>query len=125
VEYLDHNSAVTTFDTYTTECSTCHSMNPPPVTSAPVCTACHTVGSPYTYTGCTSCHGQPPSTGRHRNHSGEATCSDCHQGAGSDSGLNHFYDGTVDVVFSVAAFTYSGGRCNGSCHDKNHNNFNW
>ncbi len=124
VEYLDHNTAVPTSGAYSTQCSSCHSISPPPVTSAPVCTACHTSGNPYTNTNCTSCHGEPPGTGKHRKHDGEATCSECHQGAGSGSGLNHFYNGTVDVDITASNFSYSGGGCTGTCHNKNHN-FNW
>ncbi len=125
VEYLDHDSVVPTSGDFTTQCSTCHSISPPPVTSAPVCTFCHTAGSPYTQTNCTSCHGQPPGTGKHGAHNGEASCIDCHQGAGSGSGLNHLYNGAVDVVFSASNFTYSGGRCSGLCHERNHNNNSW
>jgi hypothetical protein len=123
--YLDHDSAVSTSNAFTSQCSSCHSMSSPPATSAPVCTSCHTIGSPYIDVSCTSCHGQPPATGRHGRHTGEADCVDCHQGAGTGSGLNHFYDGEVDVVFSASGFTYTDGRCAGSCHGESHNNFRW
>ena len=122
IEYLDHDSAVPSSGAFTTQCSSCHSISTPPATSAPVCTSCHKIGSPYTWTNCTSCHGQPPGTGKHSRHTGEATCGDCHQGAGSGTGLNHYYDGSVDVVFSDPDLTYSGGRCSGSCHGESHNN---
>ncbi len=126
VEYLDHNLAVPTSSDFTSQCSSCHSLSgTSPVVGAPVCISCHTDGSPYSQTNCTSCHRRPPGTGEHGKHIGEASCDDCHQSAGSDSGLNHFYDDVVDVVFSVSGFTFNGSSCTGSCHGENHSNRNW
>ena len=126
VEYLDHNLAVPTSSDFTSQCSSCHSLSgTSPVVGAPVCISCHAAGSPYSQTNCTSCHRRPPGTGEHGEHIGEASCDDCHQSAGSDSGLNHFYDGAVDVVFSVSGFTFNGSTCTGSCHGENHSNRNW
>ncbi len=123
VPFIDHNSAVPTSDDYTSLCMTCHSMSAPPVTSAPVCISCHTVGSPYIQTNCSSCHGRPPGSGQHGEHG--STCNDCHQGAGTGSGLEHFYDGEVDIAFSVPNFIYSGGNCTGTCHGESHNGRSW
>jgi hypothetical protein len=87
------------------------------------------VGSPYIQTNCTSCHDDPPDTGKHDKHENEgASCDDCHLNAGSGTGLNHFYDGEVDVEF-LQSVTYSGGECNGTCHigseSKDHDNKSW
>jgi len=124
VPFFDHNAAVPTSGDFTSQCSLCHSISgSSPDPGAPVCVSCHTAGSPYTRTNCTSCHGRPPGTGRHADHG--STCSDCHQGAGTGTGSNHFYDGAVDVVFAVSNFTYSGGRCTGSCHGEGHSSRSW
>lgn len=125
VPYLDHNLAVPASGDFTARCSSCHTMDDPPVTSKQDCTFCHVAGSPYIQTNCTSCHGRPPNTGEHGEHSGEASCSECHLGAGSGSGLNHYYNDQVDVVFSASGFTYSSGRCTGTCHGEVHDNENW
>jgi len=122
VPYLDHNTVVPTVDDFNSSCSACHSITgTSPASGAPVCVSCHTQGSPYVQTNCTSCHGRPPNTGKHYRHRSEASCSDCHQGAGTGSGLKHFYNGTVDVVFSASGFTYDGNRCTGTCHGEGHN----
>ncbi|MCJ7499044.1 hypothetical protein MUP29_02205 [bacterium] len=125
--YLDHNLAVPTSNEFTSQCSACHSITDPPIGSARVCTSCHIVGSPYSRTNCTSCHRRPPNTGEHGEHQDEGvSCNECHQDAGSGSGLNHFYDNDVDVKFSDSGFTYNiGGRCSGKCHSENHTNENW
>ncbi len=126
VEYLDHNTDVPNSGDFTTQCSSCHAISgTSPNSGAPVCVSCHTVGSPYTRTNCTSCHGRPPSSGRHGKHIGEASCSDCHQGAGTGSGLNHFYDGVTDVVFAPTInINYNGSSCTNDCHGEDHND-NW
>ena len=131
VEYLDHDLDVPDSSDFTTLCSTCHAITgTSPNADAPECVTCHTVGSPYTQTNCTSCHGQPPNTGKHNKHDNEgASCDDCHQGAGSGSGLNHFYDVELDIDFSESGFTYIGGKCSGLCHigseSKDHDNKDW
>ena len=121
--YLNHYEVAPTATIFSAECASCHNITGSSGSGAPACTSCHTQGSPYTQTNCRSCHGRPPSTGKHGDHG--STCSNCHQGAGTGTGLNHFYDDQVDVVFSVSNFTYSGGRCNGTCHDEGHTNRNW
>ena len=121
VPYLDHYLAVPASGDYTSQCSICHSMSDPPVTSAPVCTSCHIAGSPYVQTSCRSCHGRPPNSGEHGEHG--SNCSNCHYGAGTGSGLNHFYDGAVDVVFEPSInLSYNGSSCTGDCHGEGHNN---
>lgn len=131
--YLDHNLAIPTSGDFTSNCSFCHAITgTSPQAGAPVCVSCHTVGSPYTQTNCTSCHGDPPDTGKHDKHDNEgADCDECHLNAGSGNGLNHYYDGEVDVEFSVSPFTYNPvlGECTGTCHigseSKDHNNKDW
>ena len=125
VPNLNHNLAVPDSNDFDSLCSTCHIINPPPISSAPVCISCHTEGNPYLETNCTSCHGQPPSSGEHSRHRSRASCSDCHQGAGSGSGLNHFYDGVADVVFAPTInINYNGSSCTGDCHGEEHDD-NW
>ena len=127
VPNLGHEQSVSTSGQFTTLCSTCHAISgTSPNASAPLCVSCHTESSPYSGANCTSCHGEPPNSGEHGEHDGEADCDECHQGAGSGSGLNHFYDGVpVDVVFSVSGFTFNGSSCNGTCHSRDHDNDNW
>jgi hypothetical protein len=131
VEYLDHDLDVPDSSDFTTLCSTCHAITgTSPNAGAPECVTCHTVGSPYTQTNCTSCHGNPPNTGEHNKHENEgASCDDCHQGAGSGSGLNHFYDIEVDIDFSEPGFTYISDQCTGTCHigsePEDHDNEDW
>lgn len=68
-------------------------------------------------------------SGQHRKHLGLGyKCSDCHNGVTKDgttiaAPLLHV-NGAKDVAFSVANFTYTNGRCTGSCH-QNHNNYSW
>lgn len=128
VPYLNHQDLASDSGLFTSLCSACHSIDGASPSAAPLCVSCHEQGSPYVLTNCRSCHGRPPSTGEHGQHSG-ASCDACHLGAGSGSGLNHFYDGEVDVVFSVSNFTYSAGRCTGTCHigdeDESHSNRAW
>jgi hypothetical protein len=128
VPYLDHLAVVPDSGLFSSLCSSCHSIDGTSPTSAPLCVSCHADGSPYVQTNCRSCHGRPPSTGEHGEHSG-ATCDACHLGAGSGNGLNHFYDNEVDVFFSEAGFNYTGGRCTGTCHigseTKTHSNEPW
>ncbi|MDF1525094.1 MAG: hypothetical protein RRA15_02900 [bacterium] len=123
VEYLDHDLVVPTSGDFTTLCSTCHAISgTSPNEGAPECVTCHELGSPYTRTSCRSCHGNPPDTGRHNKHENEGiNCEECHQGAGSGSGLNHFYDSVADVAFPTAInITYNGSSCTGDCHGTGH-----
>lgn len=70
---------------------------------------------------CTSCHGAPPSTGRHGDHRGLA-CAECHGHAGA--GPTHV-NGTKDVPFSSsapgAAWSPASATCGTfSCHGESH-----
>jgi predicted CxxxxCH...CXXCH cytochrome family protein len=70
---------------------------------------------------CTSCHGAPPSSGRHGKHGGHA-CAECHGHAGS--GATHV-DGSKNVPFSTAApgatWNPTGRSCGSfSCHGESH-----
>jgi len=128
VEYLDHNTDVPDSGNFTSQCSTCHAISgTSPNASAPLCVSCHTESSPYSGANCTSCHGNPPNTGEHGEHSGETTCDECHQGAGSGSGLNHFYDEELDQDFitAITDMVFNGTSCSGTCHGKEHESENW
>ena len=84
---------------------------------------------------CSGCHPGMNSTstawgtmsGSHRKHLGMGyTCGDCHNtvttnGTTIAAPMLHV-DGVKQVAFSVANFTYSGGRCTGTCHGQGHNN---
>ncbi len=103
-------------------------------TGGPACSACHTNGSyPFMATGCTSCHGKPPSGTIAPNRSGAHTahnalppvtdvCDTCHSNAGT--GTPKHDNGTVDEQFMAAYNAKSGtaarnndGTCsNVSCH---------
>jgi predicted CxxxxCH...CXXCH cytochrome family protein len=65
---------------------------------------------------CGTCHGTPPSTGRHSKHSGHA-CSDCHKGTytrtSADPSLH--VNGTLDVGNRITSWNPSTGACVG-CH---------
>jgi len=105
------------------------------VGSGPACVsaACHQNGSPFTFTGCTSCHGNPPTgssppnrNGSHSAHNafsgGANVCDVCHSGAGTNTLVHN--NGVVDVaflsVFNAKSGTavYNGdGTCSKvSCH---------
>lgn len=72
--------------------------------------------------GCTSCHGNPPSTGDHGTHSSYA-CSDCH--AHSGSGATHV-NGVKNVQYSGATYDPSTRSCGTfSCHGKSHSGRTW
>jgi predicted CxxxxCH...CXXCH cytochrome family protein len=64
--------------------------------------------------GCTNCHGNPPSSGSHGDHTRYA-CSECHPGATATaySSTNHF-NGRRD--YTSAKMPYSNGQCSGTCH---------
>jgi hypothetical protein len=133
VEYLDHNLDVPDLNDFTTLCSSCHAITgTSPNPGAPLCISCHIAGSPYTQTNCTSCHGDPPDTGKHDKHDNEgAECDECHLNAGSGNGLNHYYDNEVDVVISESGFSFNvtTSRCSGLCHigseSEDHDDKNW
>jgi predicted CxxxxCH...CXXCH cytochrome family protein len=114
-------------------CMECHGSDLAGGISGVPCSQCHLNGSPYTLTGCTSCHGNPPSgsaapnrAGAHSAHNGlpnvTGVCSTCHQGAGS--GTPSHDNGTVDVALLSAYNSKNGtiahnadGTCsNVSCH---------
>ena len=83
-------------------CSGCHAVTgTSPLSQAPLCTVCHTAGSPLSAGNCTSCHGDPPSgtsfpnaAGRHAKHNAlngiTGVCTPCHTGL--DSGSQSHYD---------------------------------
>jgi len=91
-----------TSGTFAATCGTCHAVTgTSPKPAAPLCTTCHTAGSPLTATNCTSCHVAPPGgasypnvAGAHGKHLGLApanavTCDTCHSGLGTNT-LNHY-----------------------------------
>jgi predicted CxxxxCH...CXXCH cytochrome family protein len=85
-----------------TSCTGCHNVSaagtyPAAAGAAPSCRGCHTLADPtVTATGCTSCHGNPPTgtahpniAGTHAKHSALPGCAVCHSGAGAGSGAQH------------------------------------
>jgi predicted CxxxxCH...CXXCH cytochrome family protein len=64
---------------------------------------------------CGTCHGTPPSTGRHGDHSGRS-CGDCHPGfTRTTVDLPTHIDGLVQVGNQVTAWNATTGACTG-CH---------
>jgi predicted CxxxxCH...CXXCH cytochrome family protein len=85
----DHYSVDST--TFQANCGVCHAVTgTSPVSGAPLCTTCHTAGSPLAALNCTSCHGDPPSGAAYPNVAGEhavhgalpgvGVCNPCHNG---------------------------------------------
>lgn len=82
-------------------------------------------GGSWTAGSCGNCHAASPTTGRHNNHVGEATCTDCHPAANTSTHM----DGTATVNASVGGLTITKGggncgtrySCTGTCHGKSHN----
>ena len=114
-------------------CMECHGSDLAGGMSGVACSQCHLNGSPITATGCTSCHGNPPSgsvapnrAGAHAAHNGlpnvTGVCSTCHQDAGS--GTPKHDNGIVDMALlsvynakSGSIVLNAGGTCsNVSCH---------
>ncbi len=118
-------------------CMECHGEDFSGGVSRVACASCHTNGSPLTMTGCTSCHGIPPSgtvapnrEGAHNSVEGHFApqvtlpdaCNTCHNGAGT--GTDKHYNGVTDVQFLSTYSAKSGtavhnadGTCsNVSCH---------
>jgi predicted CxxxxCH...CXXCH cytochrome family protein len=104
VPFLGHSGVTdATFnDPFPDGCASCHAVTgTSPVTAAPLCTTCHTGGSPLALLNCTSCHTEPPAgtvypdiAGRHGKHNALAgvtgICATCHSGI--DSGTQAHYD---------------------------------
>lgn len=132
---------------FNTFCNNCHNMDLPRIlVNAPYCIECHKGGSPFTFTGCASCHGNPPAgaapvgavfpniAGAHAKHNAldnvQGVCNTCHNGGGTGTGLQHFYDNVggapgVDVAFLATYNAESGATTfnattlacgNASCH---------
>ncbi len=114
-------------------CRECHGDDLSGGISKVSCMGCHENGSPYVLTGCTSCHGNPPSgtvapdrDGAHGAHNALANvtgiCDTCHSGAGS--GTQNHDNNIVNVAFlneynakSGAAVWNADGTCSKvSCH---------
>jgi hypothetical protein len=88
--------------------------------------------------GCTACHDDqtvPRASntlrGGHEDHVlGERfVCQECHRSVvnavnGIVAPALHV-DGSVQVAFLAAGFSYVGGRCTGSCHGENHQGERW
>ena len=91
--------------TFTANCGSCHAVTgTSPVSGVPLCTTCHTAGSPLTALNCSSCHANPPAgaasaypnaAGVHDTHIALSsagtpiTCNTCHNGLGTNT-LNHY-----------------------------------
>lgn len=114
-------------------CAECHGSDLAGGISGVACSNCHLNVSPFALTGCTSCHGKPPTgntapniNGAHAAHNVlpnvTNVCDTCHSGAGSET-LKHA-NGVVDVAFlnvynakSGTAVRNSDGTCSKvSCH---------
>jgi predicted CxxxxCH...CXXCH cytochrome family protein len=69
-----------------------------------------------TQVGCTSCHGRPPSTGNHGDHSGRS-CGDCHPGY-TTSSVNRttHLNGTKQVGNRITSWNPSTRSCSSNCH---------
>ncbi|MGA6992878.1 MAG: CxxxxCH/CxxCH domain-containing protein [Candidatus Deferrimicrobiaceae bacterium] len=106
VPFLAHTGVTedTFNDPFPDGCAACHAVTgTSPMTGAPLCTTCHTEGSPLTLLDCTSCHAEPPSgttyaniEGAHTEHialnstGSPVSCDTCHNGLGS--GTQSHYD---------------------------------
>ncbi len=126
---------------FTTYCSDCHSIDPPTsYAPAPVCTSCHTGGSPLAITNCASCHAKPPDSaapvgafapnieGAHTEHNALTGvtdgCNICHDGGGTGTGLLHYYNNAVNMAASDSTYDANAGAAvlstttcaNISCH---------
>jgi predicted CxxxxCH...CXXCH cytochrome family protein len=67
---------------------------------------------------CTSCHGNPPSTGHHgvSDHK-RAGCGGCHAGYGATTAnLTAHIDGVKEVGNKITAYTSSTRTCTNTCH---------
>lgn len=111
VPFLDNAHFQADNTSFAAECSFCHAIAPPdtpPLSTAPLCTACHGTGeaqpllarSPLDFPNCTSCHSPPPdgvtypniagSHGLHNAFTGvTGVCDTCHSGLGSGT-LAHY-----------------------------------
>lgn len=89
--------------------ASCHGANFAGVSgSGPSCTECHSQA----YYDCTSCHGQPPATGKHSFHVKDQNkaCVECHQ---LTSALHD--NGVVNLVSSIT-YSFTSYSCSPSCH---------
>jgi predicted CxxxxCH...CXXCH cytochrome family protein len=133
---LNHGSYVTVNGTTGCQNNYCHGSSLTGVVgSGPSCVtaACHQNGSPLIFTGCTSCHGKPPTgtvypnvKGAHAPHNALAhvtsVCDTCHNGAGTNT-VNH-YNGVVNVLIlstynaknGSAVYNLDGTCSTVSCH---------
>lgn len=106
VPFFDNTHFQATQATFDADCAGCHAVTgTSPVSTAPLCSVCHTAGSPLALTGCTSCHNVPPNgaagtypnvAGAHAAHLAlnngagtPVTCNACHNGLGSTT-LSHY-----------------------------------
>ena len=113
-------------------CLGCHEVSSGGI--SPTCRSCHTQDNPVTNsTGCDSCHGNPPNTGRHTigEHSG-FSCNNCHLGFGTET-LGHWYpdptspadtNSSTGIIFNKDT-NGSVISCSGSCHGDGHDNESW
>ncbi len=132
--FLDHYTEAANLTDFNSECSQCHSVTgTQPDPNARRCDDCHTVKSPYVPPDCSSCHGSPPDpdTGEHAKHydEGITACNTCHTGGGTGAGLDHGYNGFVDLLEPTGeAINFTTGTnitCANDCHGKDHENENW
>lgn len=103
IPYANHGDLVQNQAAFDASCKACHSVTgTSPMSLAPLCTTCHTAGSPLSTPNCASCHGKPPVgtafpniAGRHGTHNAlpelVGSCVDCHSGAEPrNANLTHY-----------------------------------
>lgn len=103
VPYANHGDLVQTQAAFDATCKACHAVTgTSPMSLAPLCTTCHTAGSPLANPNCASCHNRPPAGSTFPNIAGThavhntlpelvGSCSDCHTGAEPrDPSLLHY-----------------------------------
>ncbi|MBL0211513.1 MAG: CxxxxCH/CxxCH domain-containing protein [Holophagaceae bacterium] len=101
VPYLEAGHTAVTQTGFNSNCSSCHAVaGASPLSSAPLCSACHQAGSPLTQGSCASCHAKPPTgsvfpnvAGTHAKHDAlsglTGQCAACHSGSDSGSLLHY------------------------------------
>jgi len=102
-------------------CKSCHGDDLRGAGKAVSCAQCHNGGA----TACTTCHGQPPTTGAHAAHAPRFACETCHPVPARYDEPGHLrVPGAPRVVLSALALTaghngarYQAGRCSDTyCH---------
>jgi predicted CxxxxCH...CXXCH cytochrome family protein len=77
--------------------------------------------------GCASCHGSPPSTGKHTKHVGGAgfDCGECHPGFSASSVSQAAHLNGTKQVGANSGWDAIARSCSMECHGKTHNGLRW